>query len=206
MLIAQRFVFHGYFQARRMGRALAKPIIVANEADDGRGQLRCAITEIPAPSGIKDMICRESRDCLALALRRYVAGRISNDDLDRVRVDRRDRGAVAVRRMAWGLYSDTKRHHATGRYAINRDAKRIVVRSIVFLHPDREYLWPDYSPVQIYNWPLNLLTFGWWERRKKVRREEFERAGNFGVWPFVATTDFEDAIRRPRYLAGCRRW
>ena len=153
----------------------------------------------------KDMICRQSRDRLALALRRYVAGRISNDDLDFIRVDWRDRGAVAVKRMAWGLYTDTRNHYATGRYAITRDVKRIAVRSIVFLHTDREYLWPDYSPTQIYNWPLNLLTFGWWERRKKARREEFKQAGDFSVWPFTAATDLEDAIRKPRYLAGGRR-
>lgn len=156
------------------------------------------------PNGINGMICRQSRDRLALALRRYLAGRISNDDLDCVHVDWRDRGAVAVKWMAWGLYSDTTRHHATGRYVISREARRIVVRSIVFLHGDREYLWPDYSPVQIYNWPLNMLTFGWWERRKKIRRQEFEQAGDFSVWPFTAMTDLEYVIRRPRYLAGCR--
>jgi hypothetical protein len=148
------------------------------------------------------MICKHSRDRLALALRRYVAGRISNDDLDDIKVDWRDRGAVAVKKLAWGLYDDTKSHYASGRYAISSDGKRAVAQWIVFLHSDKEYLWPDYSLGQIFNWPLNLLTLGWWERRKKVRREEFKQAGDFAAWPFLAMADLADSASRPRYFAG----
>ena len=148
------------------------------------------------------MICEQSRNRLALALRRYVAGRISNDELAEIRVDWRDRGAVAVRQMAWGLYDDSRRHYARDKYAIGRDGKRIVARWIVFLHSDREYLWPDYSLVQINNWPLNVLTFGWWQRRKSVRREEFKLAGDFTAWPFIAMAELDKTAQRPRYLAG----
>jgi len=151
------------------------------------------------------MICEHSRDRLALALRRYVAGRISNDDLDSIQVDWRDRGAVAVKRMAWRLYDDNRHHFAKGRHAIGRGSKRIIAKWIVFLHSDKEYLWPDYSFIQFSNWPLNLLTFGWWERRKSLRRKEFEEAGDFAAWPFVAMADLDDASQRPRYLAGHRR-
>jgi len=154
--------------------------------------------------GVQSMICRQSRDRLALALRRYVAGRISNDDLDDIDVDWRDRGAVAVKQMVWGLYSDTKHHYATGKHAITDDGKRIIARWVVFLHSEREYLWPEYSFIQIVNWPLNVLTFGWWERRKRHRRKEFEEAGEFSAWPFVRVADSDDAARRPRYLAGGR--
>jgi hypothetical protein len=151
------------------------------------------------------MICEQSRDRLALALRRYVAGRISNDDLDDVEVDWRDRGAVAVKQMAWRLYDDTTHHFAKGRHAIRRDGKRIVAKWIVFLHGDKEYLWPDYSFIQIINWPLNLFTFGWWEKRKDIRRKEFEQAGDFSAWPFIAMAELNDAVQNPRYLAGHRR-
>jgi hypothetical protein len=151
------------------------------------------------------MICEKSRDRLALALRRYAAGRISNDDLDSVEVDWRDRGAVAVKQMAWRLYDDTTYHFAKGRHAINRDGRRIVAKWIVFLQGDTEYLWPDYSFIQIINRPLNLLTFGWWEKRKNARRKEFEQAGDFSAWPFIAMTELNDAVQSPRYLAGHRR-
>ena len=107
--------------------------------------------------------------------------------------------------MAWNLYDDTNCHYAKGRHAINSDAKRIIAKWIVFLHGDKEYLWPDYSFIQIKNWPLNVLTFGWWERRKYVRRKEFEEAGDFAAWPFISIADLNDAARRPRYLTGHRR-
>lgn len=151
------------------------------------------------------MICRQSRDRLALALRRYVAGRLSNDELDCIHVDWRDRGAVAVKQMAWTMYDDTKNHYATGRYAIARDSKRTVARWIVFLHSDQEYLWPNYSLAQIINWPLNLITFGEWERRKRVRLDEFKQAGDWAAWPFVARADLTKSFSSPRYLAGPRR-
>ena len=45
------------------------------------------------------MICRPSRDRLALALRRYVAGHATNDDLSDVEVDWRDGEPMPF--MAW---------------------------------------------------------------------------------------------------------
>jgi len=150
------------------------------------------------------MICRQSRDRLALALRRYVAGRISNDDLDDIDVDWRDRGSVAVKQAAWGLYCDTKHHYATGKHTITEDGKRMIARWVVFLHSEHEYLWPEYSFIQIVNWPLNLLTFGWWERHKGRRRGEFEEAGEFAAWPFFRMADSDGAALRPRYFTGLR--
>ena len=72
------------------------------------------------------MICREARERLALALRRYTVGRISNDELEDVEIDWRDRGAVAVKRMAGRLYSDMKRHYATDRHAIRGELRRTI--------------------------------------------------------------------------------
>ena len=148
------------------------------------------------------MIHRPSRDALALALRRYAAKHITNDDLHDVRVDWRDRGAVAVKEMAWGLYDDTSVHRADGKRALNREARREIAKWIVFLHSDFEYLWPQYSFVQIVNWPMNLLTLGWWERRKERRRAEFRAAGEYMAWPFVRVSDLKGALASPRYFRG----
>ncbi len=81
-------------------------------------------------------------------------------------------------------------------------ARRAVARWIVFLHGDDEYLWPEYSFLQIVNWPLDLLTFGWRERRKKRRWREFREAGDFAVWPFVERAELDRARARPLLLAG----
>jgi len=150
------------------------------------------------------MIDRESRYRLAVALRRYVAGLITNDDLDDIQVDWRDRGAVHVKEMSWLLYSDITQHYAKGRHALPKDAKREVARWIAFLYTDQEYLWPEYSFIQIVNWPMNLLTFGWWERWKKRKWEEFLEASDYSVWPFCNRIDLEKAVSRPKLMTGSR--
>ncbi|MGZ5567444.1 MAG: hypothetical protein ACXWKG_10545 [Limisphaerales bacterium] len=59
------------------------------------------------------MIHRASRDKLATALRQYVSGRITNDDLDDIDVDWRDRAAVAVKERSWSLYDDIQAEDCT---------------------------------------------------------------------------------------------
>lgn len=147
------------------------------------------------------MIHRESRDRLALALRQYVSGQINNDDLDSMDVDWRDRGAVYVQEIAWNLYDDMDQHYAKGEHHLDKAARKEISRWIVFLHSDAEYIWPEYSFMQIVNWPMNLLTLGWWERSKKRKWEQFLEAGEFDAWPFSSRQELLKAASRPRLLA-----
>jgi hypothetical protein len=148
------------------------------------------------------VIDRPSRDRLAAALRQYVSGRISNDELDEVEVDWRDRGAVAVKQMAQGLYDDTRHHYVEDSLPRGSDARRTLARWITFLYSASEYLWPQYSFLQIVNWPMSVLTFGWWERMKRRRWERFLEAGDYAVWPFCRRHELEAAAREPRLLGG----
>jgi hypothetical protein len=148
------------------------------------------------------MIHRESRDRLAEALRQYVSGRITNDDLDSVDVDWRDRGAIAIQGMAWQLYDDMRTHYVEGELQRGTEGRRTISRWIAFLHSDKEYLWPEYSFYQIVNWPMNILTFGWWERMKKKRWEQFLEAGDYEVWPFCRREELEETLSNPKLLAG----
>jgi hypothetical protein len=91
------------------------------------------------------MVHRASRNKLAEALRQYVSGRITNDDLDDIQVDWRDNGAVAIKERSWLLYDDTYNHRATGKHALTGPARTEIARWILFLHSDREYTWPQYS-------------------------------------------------------------
>ena len=150
------------------------------------------------------MVDRTSRDGLAEALRQYVSGRITNDDLACVEVDWRDRGAVAVYGMAWGLYDDTYSHRATERHQLDKRARKEIARWIAFLYSNQEYIWPEYSFIQIVNWPLNLLTLGWWERMKRRKWEQFLEAGDFEVWPFCKEEDLKRVLPHPNLLSGPR--
>lgn len=147
------------------------------------------------------MIHRSSRQQLALALRRYVACRISNDDLADVEVDWRDRGAVAVQGMAWRLYDDMSKHYATGRHAFSREGRCCIARWILFLRSDLEYMWPEYSFIQTgsrWDW----LTFGRFKRLREKHWREFIEAGDFEVWPFLRKAELARAVSKPYLLAG----
>ena len=148
------------------------------------------------------MINRADRDQLALLLRRYVAGRITNDELADAPARSQDPAIRPIYEFAWQLYDDVSNHRAEGRHSLSPEARRMVARWILFLHSDLEYRWPRFSFLQIYNLPLNLLTLGWWERRKACRFEAFQRAGHFKVWPFVTSEEFKSALRNPRFLRG----
>ena len=148
------------------------------------------------------MIHRPSRDRLALALRRYAAKRITNDQLAEIDVDWRDRGAVAVKEMAWRLYDDMHTHKAVGRHALNSTGRRMVARWVMFLHSDLEYVWPEYNFMRAAPGILSAFTLGWWGRREGRRWREFLDAGDFEVWPFIDKESESGARNRPKFLAA----
>lgn len=74
---------------------------------------------------------------------------------------------VAVKQMAWQLYDDLRTHYVEGNLGRGSDGRKTIARWIIFLQSDKEYLWPEYSFIRVINWPLNLLTLGWWEKIKR---------------------------------------
>lgn len=147
------------------------------------------------------MIDRHARDKLALALLRYAAKRITNDELeDAVGWISDDRGVTVVQDMAWQLYDDMFRHRADGPHALARDDRRSVARWVLFLRADLEYSWPNYdfrqSGTSLDRFLDNLFTAGRWSKKKHGDWENFRSAGDFEVWPFLKKADEESARRR----------
>lgn len=152
------------------------------------------------------MVDRPSRNLIALRLRQYVSGRVTNDDLDDAMWEiADDRGAVAVSEMAWRLYDDTTKHRATGRHYLSAEARREISRWILFLDTDLEYEWPDYSFVSIDPLFLSFFTFGIAGMVHNRRWRSFSAAGPFEIWPFMRQEDLDDAVRKPRRLNGLQR-
>ena len=148
------------------------------------------------------MIDRDARNNMAVLVRRLVACRITNDDFEE-EVPRSDDPAIhAVHGMAWRLYSDLETHFLNGRHSIPKDGRREIARWILFLYSNEEYAWPDYSFFQANDWLMNLLTFGWWERRKESQLNQFKAAGDFNVWPFINRASFDSAVNNPTLLTG----
>ena len=151
------------------------------------------------------MIDRVNRDRLALLLRRYLSCRITNDDLaDEGPSMSEDLAVQSVYEYAWQLYDDLSTHRAQGKHALSPEVRGMVTRWIVFLQGDQEYRWPPFSFLQIYNWPLNVLTLGWWEKVKRARFGAFKSAGHFKVWPFFTASSYKAALSNPRLLSGRR--
>lgn len=148
------------------------------------------------------MTHRPSRDALALALRRYVSRRITNDQLDSVAVDWRDRGAVAVQGMAWRLYDDMYTHKAVGKHRLSPAARHEIARWVAFLHSSQEYAWPEYNLIHATPGIGSLLTFGWWGRKEARRWREFTEAGDFDVWPFIDRRSELEARSAPRFMVS----
>lgn len=139
---------------------------------------------------------------MAVLVRRLIACRITNDDFDEAIPSSDDPAIIAVHGMAWALYSDMKTHYLDGKYRIHKEGRREIARWILYLYSNEEYAWLAYSFFQIYNWPLNLLTLGWWEKWKEAKLNRLKKAGDFDVWPFKSRASFESALNNPRLLAG----
>jgi hypothetical protein len=107
-----------------------------------------------------------------------------------------------VQDRAWSLYDDTHLHRARGAHALSGAARDEIGRWILFLHSDLEYTWPEYDFRQVVNWPMNLLTIGWWEQQKQKRFKELTTAGDFSVWPFASQSAYAESLARQRYLAA----
>ncbi|MEA2017662.1 MAG: hypothetical protein U9N59_04370 [Campylobacterota bacterium] len=138
------------------------------------------------------MIDRISRDKLALALRRYVSAKITNDELDDLGLSYQDVAVYELHRDSWYLYDDMTEHKAIGQYRVSKENRTIIARWILFLQSDREFLWIKTSPKTVL---LNILSFGAYFRNDRKK-------GDFNVYPFYKVKDFKKESLNPRFLHG----
>ena len=148
------------------------------------------------------MVDRESRDACAQLLRRLMRGEMEGEEYE-FAVDElgsSDPGIRAINTQAWACYSD----YSPVERSVARAVRPEIARSILFLQSDAEYLWPPYpcGDYPTYNWLFNLCTLGWWEHRKADRLREWQKLGDWSVWPFHSRADHDTACARPRFLVG----
>jgi hypothetical protein len=93
------------------------------------------------------MVDRASRDELARAVRRLVAGLVTNDAFAEGQSDhlRRspDLGVQAIRLAAAQLCEDRREESLEGPRALGKAGRRPVAEWVLFLKSDLEYEWPD---------------------------------------------------------------
>lgn len=153
------------------------------------------------------MIDRAARDQLSRNLRLLISGKISNDQFeDSTPETDEDAAIMAFAGMAWLVYSDMKEHRLVGRHSIEPSARREVLRWILFLDSDFEYRWPrmslpGLSPLRRAR-PVVTRWLNWPNAISRERAAECLTAGDHNAWPFVSRSEYKQALRKPRRLAG----
>lgn len=150
----------------------------------------------------KNMIDRNSRNKLAEEIRHFVGCFTDNFDFDDAifEIETKDRGVNAIYDEVWLTYDDLKRHKLEGKWALTEEQIAIVKRAIVFLKSDFEYRWPKwplyYKIIRPFIWLLSLGTL------TKILDVHFNGNGDLGVWPFFSSEEYEEARKKPPYLAN----
>jgi hypothetical protein len=152
------------------------------------------------------MVDPESRARAALLLRRFVSGRLTNDEFDEAYPDwSKDRGVRVVWEFAWSLYSDYYTHRLLGRYELSAETRRIAAQCFLFLHSGLEYAWPDPPRMRLGAELRQLFRLGLWRPGHSQAMEEWRRGIETHVWPFASAHDLHRAATvRPFFHPGIR--
>jgi hypothetical protein len=147
------------------------------------------------------LVDRAGRDALAELIHHFVAGRITNDQLQDNVPESSDCSIWEIFWNAlWGLYDDFHEHRMTGRYYIPNDSRSDLARCILFLKSDLEYEWTPYPPEpKALSMLVSLVTFG---LANRIMARHWRRQGDHTLWPFKRAEDYRVALEHPPYLAG----
>jgi hypothetical protein len=176
------------------------------------------------------MVDKERRKKLAFHLRQLAAGRVTNEDFESAVADdvtygwlpeqyyrskeaKNDDPVMLPMLLAcWGLYDDTRMDKLTGSAELTREAKTIIARCILFLLSDREYEWPYFNAHStlfrflgsIGDIILTILTLGLHfikeNKRHLAAYEAWKNAGDYDVWPFFRSADYQEQLVRQPFL------
>ena len=141
------------------------------------------------------MVDRAARDKAATAVERFWAGEITNDELEKLWPNSRDRAVVAVESFIWLLYSDLKEHRIRDEDKSDPEIALRVGTCIRFLRCDEEYGWPHLATpfgATLYSkravWAsFGLLGLANHFEKKRIDRywRDMNAAGDPTAWPFL---------------------
>jgi hypothetical protein len=140
------------------------------------------------------MIDRNARDCAAILVEDFQAGRITNRTLEKRWPDTNDRGVRAIEDLIWSLYDDFKEHRIHKEDRENPELMRRIDLSTRFLRSDEAYTWPHYATVpctrKVPRWAvmasIGLLSIcnRLAERREQRYWRDMRAHGDVESWPF----------------------
>jgi hypothetical protein len=148
------------------------------------------------------MIDRSARDKAAELLRQFLAGTITNFELENSWPSSADQVLREIEDTIWCFYDDFEEHAMRGGWKLPKEQKAISARWVLFLHSDEEYQWPSIRFAGI-----RPLRSGWLARviglarRHEKKEAAFMAAGEYAYWPFISKASFERCNENPRLLA-----
>lgn len=172
-----------------------------------------------------DTIDRPARDVAASLIRRFRDGEISNDQFeDQWPSKSQDLAMTALRSMIWQFYDDRYEHTLTWRHTLKPEGHEAFTRFALFADTDLPYEWPQHDFREIkglgcfilsagslgalvifinYSWMAAiglmalLLGLDWRIHNRNDRAQAtLEAAGDFSLWPFMRSADYETALRK----------
>ncbi|MGY0036213.1 hypothetical protein [Pedobacter sp. NJ-S-72] len=176
------------------------------------------------------MVDINKRKRLALHLRHLSVGLLSNDDFEndlmndvtngwlpeqyhRAKEAKSDDPIIQpILELCWGLYSDTRSYKLINKDRLSEQSLKIIARCILFLQTDREYQWPGFentnplikfSLAEIVQCILSLGGYYIVKRKEqKLAFSEFQKLGNFEIWPFLKQEDYDEQLKIQPFLIG----
>lgn len=150
------------------------------------------------------MIDRVSRDKLALVIRRFATGKITNFEFENAmfKINQNHRDSAICQDNAiecivdymWRFYDDLREYKAINRDKFNKDVKKHIAKIILFLQSDFEYVYPKSSSLTGF---LNILSFGIYGY---FINKKFEKAGDMDYYPFRHRDDFDTSLKFVKFL------
>jgi hypothetical protein len=140
------------------------------------------------------MIDRKSREQVALALRQFASGRLSQNELYALTTQVEhspDRGVATLAEAIYWQFINLGPKRLVGRHAPTSEARRDVARWVLFLRSDEPYVWPDRGP-SLGDIGRAVLTLG---KSWIAQCEQRSRIGDESFWPFVSRQQLERVAR-----------
>ena len=130
------------------------------------------------------MVDREGRRRAANLITAFIAGEITNDDIENGWPEKStDKALEAIYLRLWSFYSDLRTHKILSTVASQQTES--FRRIIDFLESDLEYEWRDLGLHSWFNPWLLALKIG----ALSHERKEKLRFGDYEVWPFFRRID-----------------
>ncbi len=147
------------------------------------------------------MIDRQARRELALLSRRFLAGRITNQEFDdkgdALALEAEDEAIFRIFYEIWLLYDDFRIQRFGTEIIFGKPERRVIARWILFLQNELEFEWRD-QPLRHKLQRILAARCRW------ISAPEPFPQGDKEVWPFFRRVDFEQALSHPKLLHGAQ--